>query len=237
MSPALPFFAAYTLCVVVHTATMALVGWRVGATVEEVGIFVGPVPIRFRYRGVSYRIGVIPMGGYVKFKGDRDEPKSTEETLFAADAEPPAFGDLHPLKRVVTAASGCAALILVAAVCLGPWASVRSLGHGFVQVIPFAPWTPSWVPGGKELAGRFVSLCRHGPFQVALGVLAVRFAAFNLLPLAPFNGGMIVTTLLGWKKGLPEKASTVVTAIGVGLSFTLIGYWLLQFAKIFKQFL
>jgi hypothetical protein len=96
--------------------------------------------------------------------------------------EPPGFSNLHPLKRVVIAASGCAALVMLAASCLGPWASVRSLGRGFVQITRFAPLTPTWVPGGKELAGRFVSLLRQGPFLVLLGVLATKLAAFNLLP-------------------------------------------------------
>jgi len=232
---ALLFFAAVSLCVVVHTGAMALVGWRVGATVEEVSFFFGWILIRFRYRGVSYRVGVIPMGGSVRFKGDRDKPKSTEEILFAADMEPPGFCDLHPLKRVVIAASGCAALLTMAALCLGLWASVRSLGRGFVQLIPFAPWTPAWVPEGKELAGHFVSLFRHGPFRVALGVLAVKLTAFNLLPLPPLNGGMIVTYLLGWRKELPENAEIAVTYVGLVVSLILLGYWTLQFAAIFLQ--
>jgi membrane-associated protease RseP (regulator of RpoE activity) len=235
MSVAFLVSAAVCLCVVIHVGAMALVGWRVGATVKEVSFFYGPVAIRFRCRGVNYRIGVIPFGGFIQFKADRDEPKGMEETLFAADLEAPGFNELHPLKRVVIAASGCAALLALGALCLGPWASVRSLGRGFVQLIPFAPWTPAWVPAGRELAGRFVSLFRHAPFQIALGVLAVRFAVFNLLPLLPLNGGMIVVYLLAWKKRLPENLSIAATCVGLLVSLILICYWLLQFAAIFLQ--
>jgi membrane-associated protease RseP (regulator of RpoE activity) len=237
MRPALLFFAAVSLCVVAHVGAMALVGWRVGATVEEVSFFFGSALIRFRYRGVSYRVGVIATGGFVRFKGDRDKPKGSEEIMFAADIEPPGLLDLHPLKRVVIAASGCGALLTLAALCLGPWASVRSLGRGFVQLSPFAQWTPAWVPEGKELAGRFVSLFRHGPFRVALGVLAAKFAAFNLLPLPPLNGGLIVADLLGWRKRLPENVSNVMTFVGMLVSLILIGYWIIQFAAVFLQLL
>jgi membrane-associated protease RseP (regulator of RpoE activity) len=235
MMPAFFLFAAFSLTTVGHVGTMAIVGWWIGATVDEVSFFFSPVTIRFRYRAVDYRIGLIPMGGSVRFKGDRDKPKSVEEILFAADMEPPGFNDLHPLKRVVIAASGCIALVTLAALCLGPWASVRSLGRGFVQITPFAPWTPTWVPGGKELAGRFVSLLRNGPFRVVIGVLAAKQAAFNLLPLPPLTGGMIITYLLGWKKGLPERI--LVSALYVGLLLTLItfGYWILEFVAVFRQ--
>jgi membrane-associated protease RseP (regulator of RpoE activity) len=233
--PALLFLAAIFLASVAHVGAMALVGWRVGATVEEVSLFFGPELIRIRYRGVSYRIGAIPAGGYVRFKGDRAKLKSAEEILLAADMEPPGFSDLHPLKRVVIVASGCAAQLVLAALCLGPLAAVHSLGRGFVQLIPFAPWTPPWVPEGKELANRFVSLFRHGPFRVALGVLAAKLAAANLLPLPPLNGGVIIMQLLGWRKGLPEKVEFAATYMGLLVALILYGYWILQFAMMLLQ--
>jgi membrane-associated protease RseP (regulator of RpoE activity) len=65
-------------------------------------------------------------------------------------------------------------------------------------------------------------------------VLAVRFAALNLLPISPLNGGMIVTTFVGWKKGLPDSALTAVTYMGLCMSLILIGYWILQFALMFR---
>jgi membrane-associated protease RseP (regulator of RpoE activity) len=231
VSLALRFLAAMAICAGVHTGAMALVGWRVGATVEEVSLFFGPAVIRFRYRGVSYRVGAIPLGGYVRFKGDRDKPKSADEILFAADMEPPGFWDLHPLARVAIVASGCASLVVVGALCLGPWASVRSLGRGFVQLTPFAPWTPAWVTGGRVLAGRFVSLLRDGPFRVALGVLAVKMAAMNLLPIPSLNGGAILTYLVWWRKEPPENVLIAATNVGLCLSLIVMGYWLIQLAR------
>lgn len=112
MSVALLFLAAQAICVAIHTGTMALVGWRLGATVEEVSFFASPGITQFRYRGVKYRIGIIPMGGSVRFKGDRDKPKSSEEVLFAADLGPPGFSDLHPIKRVAIVAAGCVGLVV-----------------------------------------------------------------------------------------------------------------------------
>ena len=147
--------------------------------------------------------------------------------------EPPGFNDLHPLKRVVIAASGCVPWS-PSHVLSGPVASVRSLGRGFVQIMPFAPWTPAWVPGGKELAGRFVAMFGDGPFRLALGVLAAKLAAVNLLPLPPFNGGMIITYLLGWKKGLPERTLATATYVGLLIMLITCGYWLLEFAAVFR---
>jgi membrane-associated protease RseP (regulator of RpoE activity) len=229
MIPLILLLASAAFCSVVHVGAMALAGWLTSATVEEVGFFIGPVVTRFRFRGVNYRVDVIPLGGWVKFKGDQDKPKISEEILFAADVEPPGFFDLHPLRRIAILASGCAAQVVLAVVCLGPWASVRSLGRGFVQLVPFAPWTPAWVPNGGELADRLVALFRHGPLPVALGVLAAKLAASNLLPLPPLNGGMIVTTLLGWRKGLPERVSLALTYMGMLVVLILLAYWLVQF--------
>jgi hypothetical protein len=103
-------------------------------------------------------------------------------------------------------------------------------GPGFAQLTPFAPWTPAWVPGGKVLAGRFVSLFRNGPFRVALGVLAVKMAAMNLLPILPLNGGAIITYLVWWRKEPPENVSNAATYVGLCVSLIVMGYWLIQLA-------
>ena len=214
---------------------MALMGWLLGATVEEVSLFFGPNIIKFRYRGVNYRIGMIPMGGSVRFKGEQDKPKRTEEIRFAADMDTPGFTDLHPLKRVAIAAAGCVALVVLGAICMGTGASIRSLGRGFFQAIPFAPWTPAWVPGGRELADRFVALLLKRPFRVALGVLAVKVTAFNLLPLPTLNGGAIVTYLAFWRKRPPERFSTAFTFVGILVSLTLMGYRIIQLAGVLRR--
>jgi membrane-associated protease RseP (regulator of RpoE activity) len=235
MRPAFLFVAAIWLCVLVHVGVMALVGWQVGVTVEEVSFFFGPTLFRLRYRGVSYRVGAIPMGGFVKFKGERGNNTDPEQILFAADMEPPGFRDLHPLKQSLISASGCVALLALAALCLGPWAAVRSLSRGFVQLIPFAPWTPAWVPGGRELVGRLMALFQQGPFRVALGVMAAKLAAFNLLPLPPSNGGMILASMLGWKRGLPENVVVAMTYVGLCVLLTLYLYWIVQIGTVLLQ--
>jgi len=170
------------------------------------------------------------MGGSVRFKGERDKPKRSEDILFAADMGAPGFVDLHPIKRVAIVAAGCVMLVVLGSLCLGPWESIRSLGRGFFQVIPFAPWTPDWVPSGRELADRFVSLLQNQPFRVALGVLVVKQAAFNLLPLPPLNGGAILTYLAFWRRQPPEWASTMIAYVGVLGSLPLMGYWAIQLA-------
>jgi membrane-associated protease RseP (regulator of RpoE activity) len=235
MSWVILLLAAEIPCVFLHVGTMALVGWLLGATVEEVSWFFGPPYFRFRICRVSFRIGVIPFGGYAKFKGDQDPPKSRDEVVFAADMEPPGFNDLHPLRRAAIAASGCLALLFLAALCLGRWPSVRSLSRGFVQLVTFAPWTPAWVPGGRKLAGRFLSLFRTGPYRIALGVLAAKQAAVNLYPVPPLNGGMIINTLLEWRRRLPEKFEDAANFVGIfGFLFLPI-YWTFQLVALWLR--
>ncbi len=216
----------------IFAGATALVGWSLGAIVEEVAFSSSPVLFRFTHRGVMYVVGLIPLGAHVRFKGDRDKPKSTQELLFAADMEPPGFNDLHPLKRVLIALSACAGYFVVAMVCLGPWIASRSLARGFVQAFPFAPWTPAWVPGGRDLAGHMVSLFRDGPFPTALGVFMAKLAALNLLPIPPLAGGMSLMYLLGWKKGLPEKYQFAATYVGMLVCLLAMGYWTIQFASV-----
>jgi membrane-associated protease RseP (regulator of RpoE activity) len=220
--------AALIPCFVLHVSTMALVGWILGATVEEVSFGFGPPCFQYPVGRVQFRFGLIPLGGYVRFKGDQEPAKSTEEILFAADMEPPGFNDLHPLRRAAIAASGCLALVVLAALCLRPWQSVRSVARGFAQLVPFAPWTPSWVPEGRELASRFCSLFRTGPYRTALGVLAAKVAAANLLPFPPLNGGVIILTLLQWTRRFPEKVVDGVTTLGVLCACCLTIYWSFQ---------
>ena len=195
--------AALIPCFVLHVGTMAFAGWLLGATLEEVSFGFGPPCFQSGIGRVKFRLGLIPLGGYARFKGDQEPAMPKEEILFAADMEPPGFNDLHPLRRAAVAASGCLALVVLAALCLGPSHSVRSVARGFAQLVPFAPWTPSWVPEGRELASRCFSLFRIGQYRIALGVLAAKMTAVNLLPFPTLNGGMIILTLLQWRRGLP----------------------------------
>jgi membrane-associated protease RseP (regulator of RpoE activity) len=222
--------AASLPCVFLHVGSMALSGLLLGATLEEVSWFWGPPYIRFRIGRVNCRFGLIPFGGYAKFRGDQTPRKFAEEVMFAADMEPPGFYDLHPLRRAAIMASGCLALVILAVICLGVRSAVLSLARGFVQTVPFAPWTPDWVPTGRELAGRVISLFQSGPFRIVLGVLAAKLAAFNLLPVPPLNGGHIVMTFIDWAKRLPEKVTEPISFVGVLLALCVMVYWATRFA-------
>jgi regulator of sigma E protease len=67
MKLALLLYALSAFAVTVHVVTMAAVGRRLGVIVEEVSLFYGNAWLRFRHRGVDYRIGWIPLGGFVRF--------------------------------------------------------------------------------------------------------------------------------------------------------------------------
>jgi hypothetical protein len=45
---------------------------------------------------------------------------------------------------------------------------------------------------------------------------------------------MIITYLLGWKKGLPERIRVSATYAGLLLTLIIFGYWILEFAAVFR---
>jgi hypothetical protein len=69
---------------------------------------------------------------------------------------------------------------------------------------------------------------RIGPFRIALGVLAAKMAAANLLPFPACNGGVIILTLLQWRGGLPEKIVDRMTTLGALCAVCLMIYWAFQ---------
>jgi regulator of sigma E protease len=68
----LPFFAVLTTVVFVHEFGHFWVGRLCGAQVEAFSIGMGPELAGFTDRmGTRWRLSIIPIGGYVRFAGDR----------------------------------------------------------------------------------------------------------------------------------------------------------------------
>jgi regulator of sigma E protease len=85
---ALPFLVVLGTVVVFHEFGHFLAAKAFGITVEIFSVGFGPKIAGFNYRGTEYRVAWIPLGGYVKLKGETG----------AEDGRPPEPGDLmaHP---------------------------------------------------------------------------------------------------------------------------------------------
>jgi len=94
-----PFLFVLTLIVTVHELGHFLVARSFGVAIDSFSLGFGPALVSWRDRGgVVWRIGWVPLGGYVKFAGD-------ENAASVPDAE-----DLAELRRAIIASQGPAAV-------------------------------------------------------------------------------------------------------------------------------
>lgn len=77
-----------------------------GVTVEAFSIGMGPILLHKTYKGVDYRLSLIPIGGYCAMKGEKDYQKALEEGLDHIQGEADSFYGAHPLKRLIIAFAG-----------------------------------------------------------------------------------------------------------------------------------
>ncbi len=81
-----------SLVIVVHEIGHLVVALKSGVKVETFSIGFGPELLGWNKNGVRYKVSAVPLGGYVKMKGDNLE----EDEAF----EPDSFLGLSPLKRI-----------------------------------------------------------------------------------------------------------------------------------------
>lgn len=106
------------LVVVVHEYGHYAVGRWCGVGAERFSIGFGPEIAGFTSRsGTRWRIAAIPLGGYVKFVGDRDAA-STGTTQVAPALRDRAFGSKSVYRRMAIIAGGPAANFLLSFVIL-----------------------------------------------------------------------------------------------------------------------
>jgi regulator of sigma E protease len=125
LSWVLPFLFVLGVVVFVHEMGHFLAGRYFGVTVETFSIGFGPEISGFHDRyGTRWRVAWIPLGGYVKFKGD--ENAASVPTTVNIEALPPAEreGNFHakPLyQRAIVVAAGPIANFVLAIFILFFW--------------------------------------------------------------------------------------------------------------------
>jgi membrane-associated protease RseP (regulator of RpoE activity) len=188
---------AVLACVAIHLLAIAAAGWGVGVTIREFSLGFGPAV----FRSGIFRLGAIPLGGYVRFRDSSTEAVPAHEMETAFDGRSTA-------EQVFIAAAGCAVLLLVAVATPGA-DGLQAFVSGFRQAIAGAV---SPLGEAQVLLRDATSFVRGASFTVLLGVAAAKLAAINLLPLPVFNGGVVIAVLarrhLAGDKWWPPGATT-----------------------------
>ncbi|UOR07175.1 site-2 protease family protein [Hymenobacter aerilatus] len=208
--------AVLCLLVTVHEIGhyLAALAFRIRADVFSIGF--GPGVTLFRWRGTAFRLGVLPLGGYVK-------PR--EEDYEAA----PAY------QRVLVAAAGPLASIIFGILCVAYYVQVQQhvpywqavlatigvtgkllamLGHKLAGVFshPTASISSLEVADAGKASSTFTFMqqVKEGESMLYSGAISAAIGLANLLPLLPFDGGHIVVGLVemvsrrrvpGWAQG------------------------------------
>jgi regulator of sigma E protease len=77
-----------------------------GIEVEAFSIGWGNPVLKKKIRGVEYRLGLFPIGGYCKMKGEGDFSKAWENYRSKKAGDSASFYGVHPVKRILTAFMG-----------------------------------------------------------------------------------------------------------------------------------
>ncbi len=124
------------LVVLIHEAGHFFAARAVGIRVEVFSIGWGRKLFGFRRNDTEYRISWIPLGGFVKMKGETAYQSAVEEGKDLIDAEPDSYFGAAPWRRIIVALAGPAmnlifALIVLSLINLGGY-EYRSFSNRIV---------------------------------------------------------------------------------------------------------
>ncbi len=119
LTSALAFIVVFSVVVLVHEAGHFLSARQAGIVIEEFGIGYPPrITTLFERNGVEYTLNAIPLGGFVRLRGEEDP------------SEPGSFASKSAWVRIRTLAAGVTMNVLLAVVLL---ASVYVIGQPVLQ--------------------------------------------------------------------------------------------------------
>lgn len=206
----------------VHELGHLLAAFAMRIPVARFSIGFGPVLWTWKLGGVEYCLSLIPLGGYVM-------PRLEDEAeLFRIPVGRRIVLWLGgPLANFVLAGVLLAILecmrdgFSVAGILIDPWVQVARMTAHFVAALPSVFLHPQQLSGivGIVAAGKSVV---EGGAASALRfavLLNLNLAIFNLLPIAPLDGGKILCSLL--EKIHPRLAGVHHGFAMAGLAFLL----------------
>ena len=199
---ALLYFMVVIICLFTVGLMVLLVWGVLGVRPREVRFHTGPSLFAFHWREVRWSFGPLP-GNRMDFEPERVDPEGVETNGYTRLPLP------HRLLAVVSTFLG---MLLLALICLSPSRGLVSILSGFAQML-------NVFDAYAHVLGFFLCLKTEG-FWVALGVLAAKFTALNLLPVPPLPGYQ-----LGFEFWRPRHVSSWVLGVGWGLMFLLWLVW------------
>lgn len=186
------------LLIAIHEWGHLLAAKWCGIPIERFSIGFGPKLVGFRYRGTSYWLSAIPLGGYVLPRLDEGEAPRLplgKAIVFALGGPVAnivtAFLGLVVIGRLELSLSAVDALVFAATRL---WADAQLMAHAIAMLFT----------GGGEITG-IVGIVAIGgehfgttlagllTFSVAI---SLNLAMINLLPLPPLDGGRIAFAVL-----------------------------------------
>jgi regulator of sigma E protease len=106
------------IMVFIHELGHFIAAKAVGIGVEVFALGWGRKVIGFERRGTTYQIGMLPVGGYCRLKGEEAYRTAIRERRESFPDVPGSFFSASPLKRIAVAVSGPAANVLFAVLVL-----------------------------------------------------------------------------------------------------------------------
>jgi len=133
LTSALAFIVVFSVVVLVHEAGHFLSARQAGIVIEEFGIGYPPrVATLFVRNGVEYTLNAIPLGGFVRLRGEEDP------------SEPGSLASKSAWIRIRTIAAGVVMNVLLAAVLLtGVYLIGEQVMQGRVAIESVLPGTPA----------------------------------------------------------------------------------------------
>jgi regulator of sigma E protease len=142
------------LVVFVHEAGHFLSAKASGIEVEAFSIGWGRAVLKKQIGNTEYRLGILPIGGYCKMKGEELFRKALAEKAETIEAEKGSLFAAHPLKRIATYAAGPFANLLFAILVLSILWYIGFTIHTFDNRIVLLSDYPELFDEGENPADR-----------------------------------------------------------------------------------
>lgn len=137
-----------SLVVIVHEFGHFLAARASGVEVEAFSIGWGPPIFKRRTSVTEFRIGILPIGGYCKLKGEDSFKKALEEKLPIIPSEEGGFYSAHPLKRIAIAIAGPSSNLLFAIIAFALVAAIGITIHTAPNRIVLTSETGAFISAG-----------------------------------------------------------------------------------------